>query len=148
MNLPDRSQLLAFGRHIPTFAAGVVFSATTIGIMTSQDAATANTAFGQISHGVAEIIAGFSALVPVAMGMIAAVKANPVAQMIMGAFAIVHKNASVADVPGTDQAMIMEATAKLPKAEIVVTNDPRVAAATGPAVVLNNDLKTTLKVSQ
>lgn len=130
MNMPNQGQVLAFARHIPSFAAGAVFYAATFGVVNGNDAATANHAITQIGDGVKDIVAGVSALIPIVMGAMAMVKASPLVQMLIGAHALTSGKVNPNTVSPADQKTIMEATEKLPKVTAVVTNDSNIAATT------------------
>jgi hypothetical protein len=139
MKMPDASQVYAAGRHVASFAAGTVFYASLTGIINSGDAAHATDAFAQIGAGIKEIVAGVTVLVPIGMGAIAAVKASPIVQMIMGATALLHGKADASTVSSADQKTIMEATGTLPKVAAVVTNDQKIADSTSPNVVMQTN---------
>lgn len=138
MNPPNvtMSQIWAFARHVPSFAAGAVFYASAFGTIDVTDAANANHAIAQISSGFSQVVAGVAVLVPIGMGALAAVKASPLVQMVLGAAAMLNGKASAANMSVADQKTIMEATATLPKVEAVATNDRLIAATTPPKVVL------------
>lgn len=137
MNPPNitASQVWAFARHVPSFAAGAVFYAAAFGTINATDASSANHAIAQISGGFSEIVAGVSVLVPIAMGALAALKSSPLVQMVLGAAAMLNGKASAANMSAADQKTIMEATSTLPKVDAVVTNDKLIAATTPPKVV-------------
>lgn len=136
MKLPDLSQVYAAGRHVASFAGGVVFYASVTGVVNSGDAANASHALSQISDGLKEIVAGCAVLVPIGMGAIAAVKASPLVQMLIGATALLHGKADASKMSADDQKTIMEATITLPKVTGVGTSDPAIAASTPSAIVL------------
>lgn len=135
MKMPDMSQVYAASRHVASFAAGTVFYASMTGIINAGDAGHANDAFMQIGAGIKEIVAGVTVLIPIGMGAIAAIKASPIVQMLMGAAALLHNKTDVSKVSVEDQKTIMEATGKLPKVNAVVTNDPVIAAQTSPNII-------------
>lgn len=139
MQMPNQTQILAFSRHIPSFAAGAIFYAATFGVVSSGDATTANHAITQISDGVKDIMAGVSALIPIGMGAWAAVKASPLVQMLMGAHALVSGAADPRKMSPDDQKVVMEATEKLPKVAAVVTNDKTIAATTASPNIVSTE---------
>ncbi len=138
MKIPDQSQVLAFGRHIISGAAGAVAYASLFHLFQNPaDAANATQAINQIGHGFTEIIGGVGVLVPIGMGVIAAVKSSPIVQMLIGATALLRGKADASRLSTGDQKTLMEATLKLPKVVTIGTNDAAVAAATPPGIVLN-----------
>lgn len=140
MKMPDTSQFYAFGRHVVSFAGGAVFYATMFGVVNSTDAANATHAINQISSGFQQIVGGVAVLIPIGMGVMAAVKSSPLAQMLLGAAAMLHGKADPGKLNQQEQATLMEATAKLPAVAGVVTTDKAIAARTSPKVMLPVDM--------
>lgn len=81
MNLPTQSQVVAFGRHVVTYAMGGISMLAAVHVLSPTDATTATGAINQISTGVASIIAGVGTLVAIASGVYAAVTASPLWQI-------------------------------------------------------------------
>lgn len=94
-------QLFAFGRHARTMAATAVGTAVTFKLMSGGDAASLQAAFDQISHGVAEIVAGVSAVIVVGTAVISAASANPVVQLLKGLMTISQKPDKIEEVKQT-----------------------------------------------
>jgi hypothetical protein len=137
MKIPDQSQILAFSRHVVSYAMGGVTAISMAHLWQNpQDAANAASAINQVGHGFQEIVAGGGTLIALGMGVFAAVKSSPIVQMLMGAAALLHGKATAAGVSVEDQKTIMEATLRLPKVTGVSTNDAAVAATTSPGIVL------------
>lgn len=94
MNTPSTAQVTALGRHVVTYAMGVVTALAATHIATPDQAQSATAAITQISAGVAAIITAATALIAFASAVwaaitaslrsqIAAVQAAPEAQVIV-----------------------------------------------------------------
>lgn len=81
MELPTQAQVVAFGRHVVTFAMGGVTVLAAAHALSPTDATSATGAINQISSGVASIIAGVTTLIGIASGIYAAVSASPLWQL-------------------------------------------------------------------
>lgn len=82
MQTPTSAQVASFGRHVLTFAMGMVTFAAATHIATGDQAADATTAINQIGTGIASIIAGSTTLIGLASGLYAAWKASPFSQIV------------------------------------------------------------------
>jgi len=141
VKLPDQTQVLAFSRHVVSYSAGIVTAISAAHLWQyPTDAAAATAAIDQVGHGFADIVAGVATLASLGMGVMAAVKASPIVQMLVGAAALLKGRADPKKLSTQDQTTIMEATGTLPKVAAVVTNDPNVAAATSPVVVATSQV--------
>lgn len=63
MQLPNSSQVAAFGRHIATYAAGGITAVAVLHIVNAGDAATLSDSLSKISTGVAEIASGLAPII-------------------------------------------------------------------------------------
>ena len=122
IKMPDQAQVLAFGRHIVSYGAGIATGISVLGLWQNpQDIANATHAVKMISDGFAEIVTGFGILVPIAMGIFAAVKANPMVQMLIGAHSILKGQSDTSKLSTADQKTIAKATEALPVVDTVTT---------------------------
>lgn len=91
-------QAKAFGRHARTAVLTGAGTLAGMKIISGGDLSTLQTSFDQISHGVSEIVLGVTALATLATGIIAAVSANPVFQMLRGLMAVSKDPAKIEQV--------------------------------------------------
>ena len=82
VTMPDKAQVIAFGRHVVSYSAGALSAGVLLHVISQGDATSAGNAITQISTGIGSIIAGVTTLVSVAMGIWAAVKSSPFAQLL------------------------------------------------------------------
>ena len=82
MELPTQSQVVAFGRHVVSYSAGALSAGVVLHVVSQGQANDAGNAITQISTGVASIAAGLTTLASVAMGIWAAWKSSPFAQLL------------------------------------------------------------------
>ena len=78
----DTGVVLAFGRHLVTAVGTACAVLVGIGMMPPEQSTSTIDAVKQITHGLQEIIVGASVLVSAVMGVVAAFKASPMAQML------------------------------------------------------------------
>lgn len=124
MKIPDQSQVLAFGRHVVSGAAGAIAYASLFHLFQNPvDAGNATQAINQIGHGFGEIVGGVSVLVPIGMGVFAAIKTSPIVQMLMGAAALLKGKADPSKIAPSDQKTLMQATLLLPKVASIGQHD-------------------------
>jgi hypothetical protein len=137
MNIPDKSQVIAFGRHVVSFGmGGIAFIAAAHLFQNPTDATDAANAVTQVSHGFKEIMAGGATLISIGMGVIASIKTSPLLMLLKGASAVLTNKADVTQLSTADQQKVIEATDRLPKVAAIVTNDKTIAALTvSPTVV-------------
>jgi uncharacterized protein YaiL (DUF2058 family) len=94
MRLPTKDETAAVGRHAIQITATLTGMLTVLHFMTPESAASLKAAVDQIGHGVAELLAGVSAVVSLSTGayamwtasrasQIAAVAANPEVKQIV-----------------------------------------------------------------
>lgn len=122
IKMPDQAQLLAFSRHIISYGAGAATGISLLGLWQNpQDMANAQHAVKMISDGFAEIITGVGVLIPISMGILAAAKANPMVQMLIGAHSILKGTSDTSKLTVADQKTIAKATEALPVVEAVTT---------------------------
>ena len=76
MQTPSSAQLQAFGRHVVSYAMGVVTALAATHIASPDQAQSATTAITQISQGVASIITGVSTLIAFGSAIWATVSAS------------------------------------------------------------------------
>ena len=69
MGLPSQAQVLAIGRHVVSAIGGAAAFAVTMEFISQGDAQTITTAVNDIATGLASIIAGITAITPVAMAI-------------------------------------------------------------------------------
>lgn len=120
IKMPDTAQVLAFGRHIVSYGAGIATGVSVLGLWQNpQDMANAQHAVKLISDGFAEVVTGFGILIPIAMGVFAAIKANPMVQMLIGATSILKGQSDTSKLTVADQKTIAKATEALPMVETV-----------------------------
>ena len=92
MQVPTSAQLEAIGRHVVSYAMGVVTALAATHIASPDQAQSATTAITQISQGVALIISGGTTLVAFASAIWAAISAGIKSQI---ASVQAHPNAQV-----------------------------------------------------
>lgn len=140
MRLPTKDEVLAFSRHAGTSAASVVGTLAALKIISGGDASSLQSSIDQISHGVAEIVTGVSALGAAAMGIFAALSANPLWQLIKGSRAVAANPSIVqqGNISVADQASVAKAAIEMPKVESIVAA-PEVAAAVPSPLVQSSD---------
>lgn len=142
MKMPDKSQVYAFGRHVVSGATGAIAYAQFLHLFQNPgDAQVATDAVSHIGNGLKEAFGGIMVLVPLSMGVLAALKASPLVQFALSAAAMLKHGSDTSKLPQADQKNIMEATGMLPKVNAVVTNDPVIAATTSPNIVNAADVK-------
>ena len=128
MQIPNQSPVLAFGRHVVSAGSGAVAYASLLHLFQNPtDAQAATNAISQIGHGFSEIVGGSAVLVPIAMGVLAALKSSPLVQFALSAAAMLRAHSDTSNLTTDEQKTIMQATEKLPKVAQVVTNDPVIA---------------------
>jgi hypothetical protein len=106
MNLPTGDQVNSALRHVYTAAATATTVLMVVGLKQG-DATAIGAAVHQIGDGVASIIAGVTALVPIAAGAYAAWTASPLSKLLS-----MKKDPEIAKVeavPGTATAALAEA---------------------------------------
>lgn len=82
VSLPSKGEVIAFGRHVVSYGMGVLTAGVALHVISQGDADSAGKAISQISTGLASIIAGVTTLTSVAMGIWAAWKSSPFAQLL------------------------------------------------------------------
>lgn len=80
--MPSKGEVVAFSRHIVSYAMGGLTVGVTLHVLSQGDADSAGKAITQISTGLGSIIAGLTTLTSVAMGIWAAWKSSPFAQLL------------------------------------------------------------------
>ena len=145
MNLPTQDQVLASGRHVVTFASGGITMFAALHLITGGDANSAANALNQIGHGFSEIIAGGGTLLAIGSGLLAALSANPLIQLLKGAKAVssdpsIAKNATVAE-----QATVATAIEAMPEVKVVVASDAVANASPSPSVLPTSENKVVAK---
>lgn len=101
MNMPTEDQVHSVLRHVYT-ATGTAVSILVVIGLTQQDASSIGIAVKQIGDGIASIIAGISALIPIVSGAYAALSASRAARL--RALNADPQIAKIDTVPGTDAA--------------------------------------------
>jgi hypothetical protein len=119
MQLPTSDQVNAALRHVYT-AAGTAAAVLVFVGLSQGDATTLGTAIHQIGDGVASIIAGVTALIPIASALYAAWTASPFSKLIS-----MKKN------PEIKQVVTIPGTATAALADAIPGNKITVAAAGG-----------------
>lgn len=115
MNLPTQGQVAAFGRHVLTFAAGGVTFASTLHIISADQATTISTSLGHIANGFNELAAGIGPLVAMASGLYAAWSASNKSRV-----------QSVAKIPGTVVVTEPQLATAVPANNVVSNTDNKV----------------------
>jgi hypothetical protein len=82
VKMPDKGQVIAFGRHAVSYSAGAISAAVMLHALSQGQGDSATNALTQISTGVASIAAGLTTLVSIAMGVWAALKSGPFATLL------------------------------------------------------------------
>jgi len=127
MQVPTQAQVLAGGRHVISFAAGIVAGGAALHAISPTDATNATNAITQIGTGFASIVAGVSTLVAVVSGAYATLSASPLWQI----FAVKQLAQTAAPVSKDAQVALVNAAAAVPGTEKVVNpalaNDPATA---------------------
>jgi hypothetical protein len=82
ISMPDKGQVIAFGRHAVSYSAGAISAAVMLHALSPSEGSSATNAITQISTGVASIAAGVTTLVSIAMGIWAALKSGPFATLL------------------------------------------------------------------
>lgn len=106
MNMPNASQFAAAGRHVLTYSMGAVTMLATVGVFSSDDAATISGSITHISHGVAEIMAAISPLVAIASGFYSVWSASHKSQVAAVNLAIDERKAFLS--PGENKVVAVE----------------------------------------
>lgn len=131
MKTPSLSQLTAFSERVVVAASGAIAYGSLLHLFQNPgDAQAATDAIQHIGAGFKEIVGGVFALVPIVLGVLAALKANPIFQFLAGAAGMLHDKVDTSKMTVEDQTTIMQATDKLPKVSAVVTNDKTIATLT------------------
>ena len=128
MRLPTQDEANAFVRHIVTFGCGGVTMFAALHLITGGDSQAATTALNQIGHGLSEIITGAGTLIAIGSGVMAALSASPLLQLLKGANAVANNPALAKQVPVQTQAAVAAAAVEMPKIDTVVAA-PEVANA-------------------
>lgn len=81
MDLPNSSQVSAFGRHVLSYSMGAVSAAAVLHVISAGDATTIGNSISQISTGVAEIAAGLAPIIALVSGWYAAWSASHKSQI-------------------------------------------------------------------
>lgn len=81
MELPNSSQVAAFGRHVATYAAGAITAVSVLHIVSAGDAATLSDSLNKISSGFASIAAGLGPIIALVSGWYAAWSASRKSQI-------------------------------------------------------------------
>jgi hypothetical protein len=82
MQLPNQSQIVAFGRHVISYSAGAVSAGMVLHLISTGQGQDLGEAIRQISTGVASIIAGAMTILATASGVWAAWKQSPFATLL------------------------------------------------------------------
>jgi hypothetical protein len=124
MNFPKISltvdQLKSAGRHVASVAAGAVIGAASLKLISGSDAASLQSSFDQISHGVTEVVTGVAALVAAAMTAYATISANPVVRLLRGLIEVKNDPAKMEQVRNSslsDKANLIAVTDSLKEVE-------------------------------
>lgn len=140
MKIPSLSQITAFSQHAVSAVSGAIAYASLLHLFQNPgDAQVATEAVQHIGNGFKEIAGGVFALVPIGLGVFAAVKANPLVQFVLSATAMLHSKADASKLSADDQKTIMQATDKLPKVSAIVTTDKTIAAVTTEPGIISAD---------
>ena len=111
-----QSQFLAFLRHAGSAVGGGIAAVSFFHLWQNPtDAQAAADGFNKIFTGAQQIWAGVGVLIPIVMGVIAAISANPIVQMIAGAHSVLSKNFDISKIPPEAQQKIVAAADKLNK---------------------------------
>lgn len=141
MNLPTQDQVNAGARHAVSYAMGGISMLAALHLVTGGDADSAAKAVNLIGHGFSEIVAGGSALITVGMGTVAMLSANPLVQLLKGAFAV-SKNPELAkDATVAQQATVATAVEAMPQVQVVVATPAVAQASPSPNVLSTTDAK-------
>lgn len=84
MRMPTQAEVAAAGRHVATMAATAIGTLASVKLLSGGDAASLQASIDQISHGVAEIVAGVAAMSVAISAAYAALSANPMVQLLKG----------------------------------------------------------------
>lgn len=145
--IPTQDEVLAFGRHIVTFAGGGVTMFAALHLITGGDAESAANALNKIGSGFAEIVTGVGTLIAIASGVFASLSANPLVQFLKGSRAVaanpdIVRQAAVSD---ADQAVVAKAAVELPKVDRVVAAPEVADQVPTPAVASNAEVRVVQK---
>lgn len=147
VRIPTQDEVLAFGRHIVTFAGGGVTMFAALHLITGGDAESAANALNKIGSGFAEIVTGVGTLIAIASGVFASLSANPLVQFLKGSRAVaanpdIVKKAVVSD---ADQAVVAKAAVELPKVDRVVAAPEVADQVPTPAVASTAEVRVVQK---
>lgn len=120
-SLPTADQVKAFSRHMGTAVASVIGTLAALKIISSGDASSLQASFDQISHGVAEIVSGLTAVAVTVSGIYAAISASPLWQLLRGSKAVSSDPVLAASIPESTQKEMVKATDALPTTQAVVS---------------------------
>lgn len=82
LKMPTYGQVIAFGRHVVSYAMGAVTMAAALHVVDNNQAASLTTAITQITNGVTSIAGGVATLITVLTGLYAAWSASPLSQLL------------------------------------------------------------------
>lgn len=140
MPLPTQHQFAVAGTHLAAAAGAVVATLGFAHVATPDQVASATTAIGQISDGVAQIMKGGGTLLTIGAGIYAFVKSGPFASLFRAVSSIAADPAKMEQLKSltvAEQAPLVAVTDKLPDVAGVGTTRTDAGMALAQAVPSN-----------
>ncbi len=117
LSVPNKGQVISFGRHVVSYSAGAVSAAVMLHVISGDQGQGITGAITQISTGIASIAAGVATLTSIGMGIWAAFKSSPFATLLQASKVLGNQGMIVVKDPALAAALpanVVAATAATP----------------------------------